>query len=41
VIPVSATRADGIEQKTVVLAVERNTKFLEPVVRAIEDIVGP
>ena len=40
VIPMSATRADGLEQKTVVVAVERNTKFLEPVVRAIEDVVG-
>tara|TARA_Y100001933_G_C18964647_1_gene549732 strand:- start:237 stop:1337 length:1101 start_codon:yes stop_codon:yes gene_type:complete len=40
VMPISATRTDGTEQKTVVVAVERNTKSLEPVVREIEDIVG-
>ena len=39
VIPMSSTRADGLEQKTVVVALERNTKFLEPVVRAIEDVL--
>ena len=40
VMPISATRTDGTEQRTVVVAVERNTKSLEPVVREIEDIVG-
>jgi hypothetical protein len=40
VMPISATRTDGTQQKTVVVALERNTKFLEPVVREIEDIVG-
>ena len=39
-MPISATRTDGTEQRTVVVAVERNTKSLEPVVREIEDIVG-
>ena len=40
VIPISATRTDGTEQKTIVVAVERNTKSLEPIIREIEDIVG-
>lgn len=33
VIPVVAASADGVEQRTVVLAVERNTKVLEPMVK--------
>jgi hypothetical protein len=33
VIPAVAVSADGIEQRTVVLAVERNTKSMEPLVR--------
>lgn len=33
VIPVVASSADGAEQRTVVLAVERNTKHMEPVIR--------
>ncbi len=33
VIPAVAHSADGVEQHTVVLAVERNTKVMEPVVR--------
>ena len=33
VIPVVALSSDGIEQRTVVLAVERNTKKLDPVIR--------
>jgi hypothetical protein len=33
IIPAVATSADGIEERTIVLAVERNTKALEPVLR--------
>jgi hypothetical protein len=33
VIPVVASTCDGVEQRTIVLAVERNTKVMEPVVR--------
>jgi uncharacterized protein len=33
VVPVVATSADGVEQRTVILAIERNTKTLEPVIR--------
>ena len=33
VIPVVASSCDGVEQQTIVLAVERNTKVMEPVVR--------
>ena len=33
VIPVVAESADGVEQRTVVVAVERNTKVMEPVMR--------
>jgi hypothetical protein len=33
VIPIVARTKDGIEQRTVVLAVERNTKVMEPVTR--------
>jgi hypothetical protein len=33
VIPVVASAANGGEQRTIVLAVERNTKVMEPVVR--------
>lgn len=33
VVPVVAGSADGVEQKTVILGVERNTKMLDPVVR--------
>ena len=36
IIPAVATSADGIEERTIVLAVERNTKHLEPVVRENE-----
>ena len=35
VIPIVATSADGLEQRTVILAVERNTKVLEPVIRDV------
>jgi len=33
VLPVVAQSADGLEQRTTVLAVERNTKTMEPMVR--------
>lgn len=33
VIPAVACSADGVEQRTVILAVERNTKSMEPLVR--------
>jgi uncharacterized protein len=33
VLPVVASSADGAEQRTIVLAVERNTKVMEPVLR--------
>jgi hypothetical protein len=33
VIPVIASSADGLEQRTIILAVERNTKVLEPRMR--------
>lgn len=33
VIPATAASADGLEQRTVVLAVERNTKAMEPLIR--------
>lgn len=33
VIPAVAASADGVEQRTVVLAIERNTKVLEPMIR--------
>jgi hypothetical protein len=37
VIPVVAYAASGAEQRTIVLAVERNTKVMEPVVREASD----
>lgn len=37
VIPVVASAANGAEQRTIVLAVERNTKVMEPVVRESSD----
>jgi len=33
VIPIVSSTSDGVEQRTVILAIERNTKVLEPVVR--------
>ena len=33
VIPVTASSPDGVEQRTIILAVERNTKVLGPVLR--------
>jgi hypothetical protein len=35
VIPVVASSSDGLEQRTIILAVERNTKVLEPRVRDV------
>ena len=37
VLPVVASTADGVEQRTIVIAVERNTKVLEPMVRESND----
>jgi len=37
VLPVVASTADGVEQRTIVIAVERNTKVLEPMVRETND----
>ncbi len=37
VIPIVASSCDGVEQRTVILAIERNTKIMEPVVR---DLTG-
>jgi hypothetical protein len=37
IIPVTASSADGIEERTIVLAVERNTKELEPMVHETSD----
>jgi hypothetical protein len=33
VIPVIASSPDGVEQRTIILAIERNTKVLEKVIR--------
>ena len=33
VLPVVASSGDGVEQRTIVLAVDRNTKIMEPVIR--------
>lgn len=38
VIPVVAESSDGVEQRTIVIAVERNTKVMEPVVRDPNEI---
>jgi len=32
-----AMSADGIEERTIVLAVERNTKHLEPVINEVNE----
>ncbi|HYO24478.1 MAG TPA: DUF4912 domain-containing protein [Lacipirellulaceae bacterium] len=37
VIPIVASSYDGVEQRTTILAVERNTKTMEPVVRDVTD----
>ncbi len=38
VIPATAASADGLEQRTVVLAVERNTKTMEPLIREANEV---
>jgi hypothetical protein len=38
VIPAVACSCDGVEQRTIVLAVERNTKAMEPVTRDIHEM---
>lgn len=38
VIPAVAQSADGLEQRTIVLAVERNTKVMEPLLRDSNDL---
>jgi hypothetical protein len=37
IIPAVAMSADGVEERTVVLAVERNTKHLEPVINELNE----
>ena len=37
VLPIVASSADGVEQRTVVLAIERNTKIMEPMIRESHD----
>jgi uncharacterized protein len=37
VIPIVASSYDGVEQRTTILAVERNTKVMEPLVRDMTD----
>jgi len=37
IIPAVAASADGIEERTIVLAVERNTRHLEPVVHEVSE----
>lgn len=37
IIPAVASSADGVEERTIVLAVERNTKHLEPVIHEMSE----
>lgn len=37
IIPATAASADGVEERTVVLAVERNTKHLEPMIHEVNE----
>ena len=37
IIPAVAASADGVEERTIVLAVERNTKQLEPVINDVQE----
>jgi len=37
IIPAVAASADGVEERTIVLAVERNTKQLEPMIHEVND----
>ncbi|MBL7192677.1 MAG: DUF4912 domain-containing protein, partial [Pirellulales bacterium] len=38
VLPIVASTADGVEEQTIVLAVERNTKVMEPYNRDAGDL---
>jgi len=38
VLPVIASSRDGTEQRTTVLAIERNTKVMEPLTRDINEV---
>ena len=35
VLPIVASSSDGVEQRTVILSVDRNTKVMEPVIRDV------
>ena len=37
IIPAVAMSADGVEERTIVLAVERNTKHLEPIMNEVSE----
>jgi uncharacterized protein len=37
IIPAVAASADGVEERTIVLAIERNTKHLEPVIHEVNE----
>lgn len=37
IIPANAVSADGVEERTIVLAVERNTKALEPMIHEVNE----
>jgi hypothetical protein len=37
IIPAVAASADGVEERTIVLAIERNTKHLEPVINEVQE----
>ncbi len=37
IIPATAVSADGVEERTIVLAVERNTKHLEPMIHEVNE----
>jgi hypothetical protein len=37
IIPATASSADGVEERTIVLAVERNTKHLEPMIHEVNE----
>jgi uncharacterized protein len=38
VLPIVAATNDGIEQRTIILAIERNTKVMEPIIREPDEI---
>ena len=39
VLPVIASSRDGTEQRTTVLAIERNTKVMEPLTRTLDELI--